>query len=266
MIYVDEAGTGGEPVTVVAAVLIDVDLQWQDVYQHLRDLAARFFPEMKPIDVIFHVKDIHNGSGIFAGKSLEQRRGMIEAVVALPRAYRLPVSIGWAHTTYEGRPEYRKPLERKLASHKVAYMQALVAAERYMREFAREGELASVVAEHVPEAKNLLNAVQWTLQQRDPSESGLPQHMKEFLPVTRIIHSIHFASKASTPLLQIADACAAVAARYLAHRKGSDAMFNLMVGGAQTDTNAPSGYFTVSEKPKPNFRPRGPFLTWGAEE
>lgn len=95
MIYVDEAGIGGEPVTAVVGVIIDADRQWLPVREHLRALARHYLPELPPDDVNFHIKDIRNRRGQFAGLAPETCRDIVEELISTPIHFQLPLAIGF---------------------------------------------------------------------------------------------------------------------------------------------------------------------------
>lgn len=144
-------------------------------------------------------------------------------------------------------------------------MQALIGAERFLREFGRPGELGSVVAEHVTNGRRQINSVHWNFQQTDPAHAGLPEFMQEYLPLQRIVNTVHFAGKVAAPLLLLADACASAVMRWLSGYNGGDRLMDILCDRQRPQVDAPSGYFTVARVPRPSFVRRSPFLTWGDE-
>ena len=55
--YLDEAGIGGEPWTVVVAIMIDPDLQWLGLKSYLSDVAkAHLLPEDQQEVIFFYLR------------------------------------------------------------------------------------------------------------------------------------------------------------------------------------------------------------------
>jgi hypothetical protein len=102
------------------------------------------------------------------------------------------------------------------------------AVERYMREATDEEEVASLIFEDTPNAKNLIREAQSFL--RSPEVVGVGDvngggEWDKYLPFERIVDSAHFAGKRDTSILQIADVCAFALKRKLQNAKEGDIFF-----------------------------------------
>jgi hypothetical protein len=65
-VYLDEAGiSDGEPILVVAGVIINADRDLAAVEDYLLGLAREYLPDENPYRIAFHAKDIWHGHGLF---------------------------------------------------------------------------------------------------------------------------------------------------------------------------------------------------------
>jgi hypothetical protein len=114
--------------------------------------------------------------------------------------------------------------------HLMAFMQCIAAADRYIRDYAGLREVATVVAEDVPNMRHYLRQVPKALRDHPivlPPGMVIPTsaekaaghiNQKGDYRVTRIRQAIHFVNKQEEPLLQMADACAFGLRRYFAEQ------------------------------------------------
>ncbi len=58
----------------------------------------------------------------------------------------------------------------------------------------------------------------------------MPKLLQKYSPITRIRDTVHFAEKAESPALQIADICAFVIKRYLAGARDGDRFYRILAG------------------------------------
>ncbi|WP_352954964.1 DUF3800 domain-containing protein [Mesorhizobium sp. M1322] len=122
-------------------------------------------------------------------------------------------------------------LSRSQFEHFLTFQYCMAIADRNIRRHAGPREVASVVAEDVPDMRRFLKAVPRIL--REFPRNVRPEHMRRTskddeagystqsgeLRVTRIRNSVHFVEKAEDPLVQVADACAYGFRRFFAGEK-----------------------------------------------
>jgi hypothetical protein len=124
----------------------------------------------------------------------------------------------------------------------MAFMMCLARADKYMREHAGLKEVATVVAEDVPEMRTFLKSAPTVL--RDNPTISRPQDISHTVRekelgyriqesdwrATRIRRSIHFVGKEEDPLLQLSDACAFGLRRYFAEQQFGNDFANSILG------------------------------------
>ena len=113
-----------------------------------------------------------------------------------------------------------------VAEHMVAFAHAEIAIERQMHQFSRD-EICMLIAEDTDRVKRALKRAHAIL--RDPQEiiqsgfAGLAG-----LPLQKIVDTPHFAEKAESAPLQVADCCAYLIMRRLMRRGDSQQFFELL--------------------------------------
>lgn len=117
------------------------------------------------------------------------------------------------------------------ADHFTAFKMCIAVCDRNIRKHARPREVATVVAEDIPEMRKylrivpkLLNASPLNIPQTQIRETLSDQeagYIKQDgdIRVTRMRNSVHFVEKSEDPLVQVADACAYGIRRFFAKEK-----------------------------------------------
>lgn len=237
-LFLDEAGVSAdEPVAVVVAVIVHADQQAAPA-----DLRAETIYSQAPLAFrkkhpVFHAKSIWGEREFRNEWSLEQRKKLLIDMMSCPRELNLSVAFGAAHRDLEIPDEiYGDAITKVQVRHGVALQQCLWAADRWMMKFCGPNEIATVIAEDVPESKGFLKYLVSHMRNDQAFiqlvESGVFDHVvpREInLSNERTLHRIrtpiHFCSKIEEPLLQIADSCAFGLRRYLAgYPHGDDFM------------------------------------------
>lgn len=230
-VYLDEAGISDrEPVTVVAGVVIDGDRQFRLLESYLHGLVEAYVPEDRRAGFAFHAKELANGGKTFVRGVYDEgsRLQALRKLAGIPRRFLLPIVIGWYRKTAIPGKEKLTPEKRANMSQALAYMQCAIAADAFMKQYAKIDEVAICVAENndsarlaVRHAHNFLNAT------RPPELAFLNGGER----LSRIVDTVHFAAKSEAVLLQIADVVAYVVARYINGAKGADLLIDIMTGG-----------------------------------
>lgn len=241
-IYLDETGISvNEPVALVAGVIINEDLQWKSVEKAISDLITEYVPEEHREGFSFHATDLYHCSGkIFHHTKYprERAREALKQLLSIPRMFEIPIACG-----YLTKSDYEIPVDQFDASgkaklyHALAYFVCVIAAETYMVNFRPPQELARLIAELNTETHKVVKMAHKLLQGKLNPEliqklANQFEVTKTFLPLRRIVDSVHFAEKEDAILLQLADACAFVL-RYWAQGKSGqyiDEYFEAFIG------------------------------------
>jgi len=231
-IFVDEAGTHTKSeMTLVAGVLADADIHVMDAERLALEAYDGIPVELKE-DFVFHAYEIYGKQKYKELWSMSDRLHLLKLVMSIPR--RLGMGISFA-TVLRGSIDWGEDLlkQSKLTSvemdHAMALGQCLGAADRAIRDYGRPREVATVVAEELPNGLIMKKFKQIPLNLRkgfmfSPPTSPLTQEEKDLgyrtqagdiIRVRRIRNSVHFVAKDEDPLVQIADACAFGIRRYL---------------------------------------------------
>jgi hypothetical protein len=241
-IYLEETGISAkEPIALVAGVIINEDLQWKAVERAVAELITEFVPVEHREGFSFHATDLYHCSGkIFHHSKYprERAREALKRLLSIPRRFALPVSMGYlTKSTFKPTREFDASGKAKL-HHAIAYFSCVITAERHMVLTRPPQELARLIAEHNAETHEVVRLAHKLLQGKIGPE--LIEHLTKrfgpgvdfYLPLRRIIDTVHFAEKDDAILLQLADACALIL-RYWAEGKSGqyiDEYFDAFAG------------------------------------
>ena len=210
--YIDESGTNPhDPAMVVAGIVVDGDKQIGPVEDALAALIFKHIPEPDRDDFFFRGSDIWNGNGYFRGKDDEwpkdRRAALLTEVVQLPVQYGLPIVFGHVpRQEYAASlPRSPSPEELRIAIHCSAFSHMSIMLDRAF-ESMWPNENTLLIAEDLQEMKAMLRAVQAVLR----SQKALASFVPGARPIKHIRDTVHFAGKADSRLLQLADICAYV--------------------------------------------------------
>jgi Protein of unknown function (DUF3800) len=263
-VYVDESGiSANESVLVVAGIVIEADSQWKVVQQYLEDLVSKYVREEDRPGFFFHASDLFHGSGKIWGNreiySVAHSREALKALLNIPARFRLSVVFGYVRKCKMPNLSRQEARRETGANHAVAFSLCAIAAESFMHTTAAPREIATLVAENnsethkaVKEAHNILSGTNLASERDKRIFDFLTKDIApEWLPVRRIVDTVHFAEKYEASLLQIADACALVI-RYCLEEKASAQEFinwfsqdhpeKIFVRGVRVSEDAPMGY------------------------
>lgn len=240
-IYSDEAGTSAkEPVTVVVGIVIHADKHWQASAALLNKILDDLVPSDLRKGFVFHAKDVwsayrdHNETW-----DRESRALLIGAVASIPRLMGMAISIGIVRRTFEF------PLPMKLKQHDfhhiLAFRRCMTRADKYVRDWGKKSEVATVIAEDVPDKRRFLKAVLKINMKEIPVNEFTVMPTKAELEsgkitqtnagnISKIIDTPHFVEKGDAPLLQIADACAFSFRRFFAEESYGEKLLYAALG------------------------------------
>jgi hypothetical protein len=232
-VYVDEAGTSAnEPVSVVVGVIVHADTQWRAAAQALSATVERFVPRELRHQYVFHAKAVFNGDR--RSRTIwpkEDRVSFIHAVLEIPKRLGLAIALGKVRRD-AGAPWPIENLTVSQKQHLFAFGTCLARVDKHLREYGENSEVATVVAEDVPQMRRFLKKAvsvyrheSFDLQTHVPARPTLFELTAGIIVQTnagaikRIIGTVHFVEKDEAPLLQLADACAFAFRRYFAEQE-----------------------------------------------
>ncbi len=236
----DEAGTSArEPVSVVVGIIADADHDLV-VADKLVEEALCSVPHSLQDGFRFHAKQVLGDRKYQeAGWSLTNRLELLYSMMSIPKRVGMAVCVGvhWRGAV-DWKPDgnlAKNGLSAAQSDHFMAFFNCVGVADRNIRRHAAPTEVASIVAEDIPEMRRNLNVALSTLQNNviNFSRSELRETKKDKeagycvqdgeMTVKRVRNSIHFIPKATDPMIQVADACAFGFRRYFNTQKfGSD--------------------------------------------
>jgi hypothetical protein len=260
-IYADEAGTSRkEPVTVVVGVILNADRHWRRAAEYLDQVLNVHVPADLRAGFIFHAKTVWSGYREHnATWPRGERAALIKAVAATPRTHGMAIALGRV------RRDWKFPIEPAMRLHDfqhiMAFKNCIDRANKYIRDWADPEEVATLVAEDVPEKRRFLKAVLKVNVSLPLEESYILATTAEKKtghilqtnagPIDKIVDTVHFAQKDEAPLLQIADACAFSFRRYFAEQEYGNDLVEEMLGGPLIweDWQGPMSQMTFSFNP-----------------
>jgi hypothetical protein len=232
-IFMDEAGTSAnEPVTVVVGLIAHADEHVLSAEALALEAIGSVPPAYKD-GFVFHATQVFGDKKYQAGWSMSDRLQLLASMMSIPRRIGMAICLS-AH--WRGSVDYQEipealGLSGSQFEHWSAFRDCIALADRNIRRHAGLREVATVVAEDVPEMRRFLKACPRLLREHPyhvpPEDMRKTERDKEAgysvqsgeLRVTRIRNSVHFVEKAEDPLVQVADACAYGFRRFFAGEK-----------------------------------------------
>jgi hypothetical protein len=188
---------------------------------------------------------------------MTDRLTLLKGMMSIPRRVGMAITVAAAWRNAIDFSEQIRGLgvTRSQFEHFGAFHYCLAVADRNIRRNAGPREVATVVAEDLPEMRRFLKHVPRyyrnapyhmppEMMRVTPSdkEAGYNTQSGE-LRIVRIRNSEHFVDKAEDPLVQVADACAYGFRRYFAGEKFGDEFVVAILGSVEYVKNfgAPGG-------------------------
>jgi hypothetical protein len=238
--FLDESGRSrDEPIIVVGGIIVHGDRSYRKLERRLAEIVVKHIPKGDWSGFIFHAKDIFQGAGYFKDKNQwprERRYPILRDLAALPKELWMPVVFG-----HVDKAEYRKDAAQQImihsrdenrahvvdiAEHMIAFARAEIGIERQMRRFPRD-EICMLIAEDTDRVKRAVKGAHALL--RNPLEIvGTEFERVPELPLAKIVDTPHFAAKADSAPLQMADVCADLILRRMLRRADSQEFFELI--------------------------------------
>jgi hypothetical protein len=257
-IYIDEAGTSAnEPISVVVGIIVDADTQWKAAEARINDI-RKTVPAQFQDNFIFHATEIWNSKKYRPLWSMDDRLALLYKMMALPRSMGIPISIGIVR---RNAPKISPNIISEAQfQHVMAFHGCIGRSDKYIREHGHTHEVATVVAEDVPELKKFLRMALTMLRtnpivlspefiaptQAERKSGTIFQETEQ--SSSRIVDTIHFVEKRDGPLLQIANACAFGFRRYFSEQSFGEEFVRSMIGTdlVREDWAGPCSFSTFS--------------------
>jgi hypothetical protein len=227
-VYLDESGTGkiaAEPVTVVSGIILHADRDWAAARSKLGEVSELFAPGQAQL--FFHAKEILNGGKRFPrDKWPEQvRHDLLYRLACIPKEMGLRVLYGQCNRVELMAERNASIKEATDTAYTVAILTCILQAEHFMRQNAQKEELATLVAEDGAGTKARVQRLFAHYNDPDYVQRMQLNVLRQVLPLTRFVDTVHFAQKERAPLLQMADVCAYSIRRRIAGEPYSDRFF-----------------------------------------
>ena len=230
-IYLDEAGISGpEPVTVIAAIIVEADIQRAEVFRNMANIVrSRVLLEHRPT-FIFHAKDIFGGGGVFDRKqfSLDNRLEIIAELAKIPKSLNVPICFSYRHRNF-GKGQTSDIPKVEIDDYFIALVQVIAYANSYIR-LNCPNEVGVVVSENNNELRRRASRVNSFLANREMAAHA-PESLRQHLPVTNLVGPVYFAEKHEEPLLQIADTCAFIVRRFVSGQSNGEKLMSALRDG-----------------------------------
>jgi hypothetical protein len=233
LVYLDEAGIGNpkqEPIVVVGGIVVNADREWKALERYLIDMADEFAPAKHRHEFIFHAKDVFHGGGFFPRSrwNKEDRWKILEHLCDIPKKFDIPIVWGKVIRSEFANRYPDEPLRMQAVKcQTIAFNACSIGIEFYMKRYAGENEVASIVMENNDQARSMIK--EFHSFARNPlnapwlKEKGFGKFAFE-----RIIDTVHFAEKTDSSLLQVADAVSFCMKRYLMNTPESSRFYDAL--------------------------------------
>jgi hypothetical protein len=215
LVYVDEAGIGDdakEPLTVVAAVIINGDTQWRTIESDIKDLKSDY--SQLDRDTELKANQIFWGQGKFQPWKREDRVILQKTLLGLIKRHNLSINIGVVDR------EYLKSLShiRHVKAQDFALVMCLHETESWFCKHA-PGEVGIVIADETDREEVFKHSLQ--IYREHPIG---PVKAK----FNHLIEPILFADSKETWGIQLADHCAFFMKRFLCQKADSTEFFEII--------------------------------------
>ena len=230
LIHLDETGVSNkpetEPYTIVAGVISNPDAHWKALDCRLKELADTYALSDQRDNFYFHAADIYHGNpkGFFPREKYTKdiRWKILDDLLQVPVEFDLGIFYGIEDRVKAAREHPGlNAHDLSILTHVLAFANCLSFAEGYLRKFVAD-EVAMLIVENRKEAHETIRKVQQFMLS---SEQWKNEPANPVFPLEKIIESPFFASKASSSMLQIADACAFAVRLHWIKKPAADRFF-----------------------------------------
>jgi hypothetical protein len=253
LVYVDEAGTGGDqPICVVAAVIVESGEQRTTLSNEIVRIVNERVPERIlanfPGGFNIHAMDVFGGRrGIDKTQwAVADRIDFLKEILCLPFVYDAPIALAIDNKAVTAlAADGFKELGLKTVnqvSHFVAFMKCMDRADLFLRMYLNGQEQGAVIFEDLPKMRTILARAGLMLRNHPitlRAEHSTPDaqqiaagepHVSYTYQIRHLVDNPRFAPKGSDPMLQLADVCAFAFRRYLSQQPDGAELVEVMLG------------------------------------
>lgn len=224
LVYLDEAGVANreqEPYLAVCGVILNADQDYRHIVRHLQSLIRKHVDPAQRPGFVFHANRIWHGNNEFDRRrerwtKRESRLDVLQSLADIIPKFHLSVVCGFVHRlSFDEAVKRHTPhinadkLDRW--AHAEAFMLTAEDVEHWMRRNAPR-EVAMLVAEDANKKKAAIKMMHAGSQLAEDEDHLLPF---EVFTTEFIVDTVHFAAKADSPMLQLADVCSFIIKRKL---------------------------------------------------
>ncbi len=209
--YLDESGTGSEPYSIMAGIIVDSQRMhitkndWKNLLSYLSQIINR-----KVIE--FHTRDFYSGNGIWRGIDGQKRSIIINAILKwiIDRKHKISFS-GLNKKLYFSEKDNNVKL-KELHSQWcfLGLHQMLILQKHYQREAKNKGNTVVIFDHEVKEetrfSELILNPPEWTFSYYDKN--------RDQEPFDQIIDVPYYSDSENVSLIQVADLVAYILRLY----------------------------------------------------
>lgn len=264
----DEAGTSAsEPVTVVVGIIVKPDEKWNAVLQETVRL-KKTVPERYRDGFIFHAKTIWGDPSLREGWPIKDRLKLIAEYASIPVRFGLSIAVGKIRRDAGGEEMLSRTglgESHSLAQwhHVQAFMECVLKADGYLRERCEVGEIATLIAEDIPEMRQRLRGGFEIARRLYIPDKFLGIQGRRQQGISQIQDGVQFVDKLQAPLLQVADACAFSLRRFFSNQKYGDALIRAMgVTLEREQWSGPMSSSIFTNDPVLRYSPYSSHDTW----
>jgi len=220
VVYSDESGTGSvqtEPITVIAAIMLNVDSQWDDLEKYLNSVAPSPSFELKGS------KLLHDCASNKTNISDNATR-LLSALMAAPRKYLVPIFYGAVH-----REGYRRANARWMFNIKeqsineaqdYAFYQCLERVDTYVHILLPDEKVLWIADGPTPRERPMKGGLSFfqSLKQVGVNIEQMPgdrDTLRRENELSHVVDTLYFGDSKESRALQLADVCCSVITQYL---------------------------------------------------
>jgi Protein of unknown function (DUF3800) len=227
LIYSDESGVGDvrvEPITVVAAIMINADTQWKLIEAEVMAILDLLPPHKRG--------DEFKGSRLFGQLSKGNNELILRRFLSLIPQFDIPVSVGAVHR--EGWRRHCGETNNSVAIDRIqdiAFLLSAVTAEHVMSDIC-SNEMALWIADETRKKTGIKEVLQ--LFQR---RQLLPNN--ERTQLNHIVDTAYFGDSKESRALQLADACAYFVKQHHMSNQSAERFFQIIAPHVKGGENGP---------------------------
>lgn len=199
VVYSDETGTGSiveEPLTVVSAIMMNLDSQWQPVYRDLEAVRPKPSFEFKGSRLF---RDLRNG------RRRAQADDILRAVLSIPARHHVPIFYAAIDRTgYARRPQADR--NNKSKPYDMALVFCLRSVHGYVYTLMPQ-ERVLWIADKTCAEKVTRQAHHFIQRLAEQTPDEMNSGVKGIMPQSLIVDAIYFGDSQQSAALQLADVC-----------------------------------------------------------